>query len=43
MTKYVEIRQAGRHIAVPEGVTILEAALADGIAYPHGCRSSARK
>lgn len=39
MTKHVDIRQAGRTIAVPEGVTILEAALADGIAYPHGCRS----
>ncbi len=39
MTKYVEIRQAGRRFAVPEGSTILEAALADGIAYPHGCRS----
>jgi len=39
MTKYVEIRQAGRQIAVPEGGTILEAALADGIAYAHGCRS----
>jgi CDP-4-dehydro-6-deoxyglucose reductase/ferredoxin-NAD(P)+ reductase (naphthalene dioxygenase ferredoxin-specific) len=25
---------------VPEGVTIPEAALADGIAYPHGCHSS---
>jgi len=39
MTKYVEIRQAGRRIEVPEGGTILEAALADGTAYPHGCRS----
>ncbi len=39
MTKHVEIRQAGRTIAVPKGVTILEAVLADGIAYPHGCRS----
>ncbi|QNK69163.1 2Fe-2S iron-sulfur cluster-binding protein [Variovorax sp. PAMC26660] len=39
MTKHVELRQAGRAIAVPQGVTILEAALADGIAYPHGCRS----
>jgi len=39
MKKHVEIRQAGRTIAVPEGVAILEAALADGIAYPHGCRS----
>jgi len=39
MTKHVEIRQAGRAIAVPEGVTLLEAALVEGIAYPHGCRS----
>lgn len=39
MTKTVHIRQAGRTIAVPEGVTILDAALADDIAYPHGCRS----
>lgn len=39
MTKRVGIRQAGRTIEVPEDVTILEAALADGIAYPHGCRS----
>ncbi len=35
MTKRIEIRQAGCTIAVPEGVTILEAALAGGIAYPH--------
>ncbi len=39
MTIHVEIRQAGRRIAVPEGGTILEAALTDSIAYPHGCRS----
>lgn len=39
MTKHIGLRQAERTIAVPEGVTILEAALADGIAYPHGCRS----
>jgi CDP-4-dehydro-6-deoxyglucose reductase/ferredoxin-NAD(P)+ reductase (naphthalene dioxygenase ferredoxin-specific) len=39
MTKHVDIRQAGRTLAVPEGATILEAALAEGIAYPHGCRS----
>ena len=39
MTKHVEIRQARCRIAVSEGVTILEAALADGIVYPHGCRS----
>jgi len=39
MTKYVEIRQTGRRIAMPHGCSILDAALADGIAYPHGCRS----
>ncbi|MFO2462739.1 2Fe-2S iron-sulfur cluster-binding protein [Pseudomonas sp. 15FMM2] len=39
MTRQVNIRQAGRVIAVPEDVTILDAALADGIDYPHGCRS----
>lgn len=39
MTKTVEIRQAGLAIAVPEGRTILEVALAEGIPYPHGCRS----
>lgn len=39
MMKQLDIRQAGRTIAVPEGVTILEAALANGIPYPHGCRS----
>jgi CDP-4-dehydro-6-deoxyglucose reductase/ferredoxin-NAD(P)+ reductase (naphthalene dioxygenase ferredoxin-specific) len=39
MMKRVDIRQAGRAIVVPDGVTILDAALAEGIAYPHGCRS----
>jgi CDP-4-dehydro-6-deoxyglucose reductase/ferredoxin-NAD(P)+ reductase (naphthalene dioxygenase ferredoxin-specific) len=39
MTKHVHIRQAERTLAVPADQTILEAALADGIAYPHGCRS----
>lgn len=39
MMKYVHIRQAGRTLEVTPGQTILEAALADGIAYPHGCRS----
>jgi ferredoxin-NAD(P)+ reductase (naphthalene dioxygenase ferredoxin-specific) len=39
MTKHVYIRQAGRSIVVQPGVTILEAALAEDIAYPHGCRS----
>ncbi|MBH3421298.1 2Fe-2S iron-sulfur cluster-binding protein [Pseudomonas gessardii] len=37
--KQIEIRQAARTIAVPEGMTILQAALANSIAYPHGCRS----
>lgn len=35
----VDIRQAGRAIEVPDGRTILEVALAEGIPYPHGCRS----
>ncbi len=39
MTFKVELRQAGRAIAVPEGRTILDVALAEEIAYPHGCRS----
>ncbi|KJK09665.1 MULTISPECIES: 2Fe-2S iron-sulfur cluster-binding protein [Pseudomonas] len=39
MIKHIEIRQAGRTLAVPEGVTLLEAALADNIDFPHGCRS----
>lgn len=39
MTSRVEIRQAGRAIEVPEGRTILEVALEQGISYPHGCRS----
>jgi len=38
MTK-VHVRQAGRTIEVPEGRTILEVALDEGISYPHGCRS----
>lgn len=39
MTKQVEIRQAGCRIAMAQGVTVLDAALAAGIDYPHGCRS----
>ncbi|MNB73958.1 Ferredoxin--NAD(P)(+) reductase (naphthalene dioxygenase ferredoxin-specific) [compost metagenome] len=39
MNKHVEIRPQGRTIVVPEGTTILEAALAADVAYPHGCRS----
>ncbi|MBM1171556.1 2Fe-2S iron-sulfur cluster-binding protein [Microvirga arabica] len=38
-TTRVEIRQAGLAIEVPEGRTILEVALEQGIDYPHGCRS----
>lgn len=39
MTNHVEILQTGGIITVPAGVTILDAALADGVAFPHGCRS----
>jgi CDP-4-dehydro-6-deoxyglucose reductase/ferredoxin-NAD(P)+ reductase (naphthalene dioxygenase ferredoxin-specific) len=35
----VRIRQCDRPITVEPGQTILEAALAQGVAYPHGCRS----
>jgi CDP-4-dehydro-6-deoxyglucose reductase/ferredoxin-NAD(P)+ reductase (naphthalene dioxygenase ferredoxin-specific) len=35
----VTIRQHAEPIAVEPGGTILEAALAQGVAYPHGCRS----
>src|SRR3546814_15622944 len=33
------IRSAKRTLGVPEGKTLLEAALEAGVAYPHGCRS----
>ena len=39
MAYKVRIRQADRPVAVEAGQTILEAALAQGIGYPHGCRS----
>ncbi|HVM82228.1 MAG TPA: 2Fe-2S iron-sulfur cluster-binding protein [Stellaceae bacterium] len=39
MTYRVSIRQHGAAIAVEPGQTILEAALAAGVPYPHGCRS----
>jgi naphthalene 1,2-dioxygenase ferredoxin reductase component len=39
MAYQVRIRQADRPISVEPGQTILEAALAQGVAYPHGCRS----
>ncbi len=37
--KIVELRSVRRSIAVPDGRTLLDAALDQGIAYPHGCRS----
>ncbi|MCW2271559.1 oxidoreductase [Pseudomonas sp. MYb187] len=39
MSKRIEIRQAGRTLTVSAGMTVLEAALADEIFFPHGCRS----
>lgn len=39
MIRHVQLRQAAKTLAVLEGGTILEAALAAGIDYPHGCRS----
>ncbi len=39
MTFKVDIRQAQRTIVVPDGRTVLDAALAENIPYPHGCRS----
>ena len=38
-SKTVDIRQARTRLPVPDGQTILEAALQHGVAYPHGCRS----
>ena len=38
-SKFVDIRQARTSLEVREGQTILDAALAAGIPYPHGCRS----
>ncbi|MEH6647357.1 2Fe-2S iron-sulfur cluster-binding protein [Sulfitobacter sp.] len=35
----VTLLNIGRTIEVPDGQTILEAALAEGIDYPHGCKS----
>jgi naphthalene 1,2-dioxygenase ferredoxin reductase component len=39
MTFSVTIRRHGAPISVEIGQTILEAALAQGVPYPHGCRS----
>src|SRR6266705_1801767 len=39
MAFQVRIRQADGPLAVEPGQTILAAALAQGLAYPHGCQS----
>jgi CDP-4-dehydro-6-deoxyglucose reductase/ferredoxin-NAD(P)+ reductase (naphthalene dioxygenase ferredoxin-specific) len=39
MTVTVIVRQHDTPVAVSEGETILEAALQQGVPYPHGCRS----
>jgi CDP-4-dehydro-6-deoxyglucose reductase/ferredoxin-NAD(P)+ reductase (naphthalene dioxygenase ferredoxin-specific) len=39
MAVSVKIRQWTAPVAVPAGETVLEAALAQGVPYPHGCRS----
>ncbi|MCF7752143.1 2Fe-2S iron-sulfur cluster binding domain-containing protein [Bacillus subtilis subsp. subtilis] len=39
MTHQVQIWSCGRPLAVAEGSAVLDAALAAGIAYPHGCRA----
>ena len=39
MTYRVTIRNTGETIAVEMGQTVLEAALGQGVPYPHGCRS----
>ena len=39
MTALVTIEQWPRPVRVPAGRTILEAAMAAGVPYPHGCRS----
>lgn len=35
----VEVRSAAKSIVVADGHTVLDAALGQGISYPHGCRS----
>ena len=39
MSVFASIRQHGAPVAVEIGQTILEAALGQGVPYPHGCRS----
>ena len=34
-----KLKQWATPVAVPDGATVLEAALAQGVPYPHGCRS----
>ena len=38
LPRTIHLPQIDRSIAVAEGETVLQAALASGIAYPHGCR-----
>ncbi|MYE02662.1 MAG: 2Fe-2S iron-sulfur cluster binding domain-containing protein [Alphaproteobacteria bacterium] len=39
MTHVVKIAQWGEPVEVDDGLTLLEAALEQGVPYPHGCRS----
>lgn len=39
MPRLAQLLRPGRTIEVPDGRTLLDAALDHGIAYPHGCRS----
>lgn len=39
MPKHARLLRAARTIDVPDGRTLLDAALEQGVAYPHGCRS----
>lgn len=39
MSKTIEIRQEQSRFPARDGQTILDAALENGVAYPHGCRS----
>jgi CDP-4-dehydro-6-deoxyglucose reductase/ferredoxin-NAD(P)+ reductase (naphthalene dioxygenase ferredoxin-specific) len=39
MPRHAQLLRACRTIEVPDGRTLLDAALSEGIAYPHGCRS----
>ena len=39
MKRTVRVVDAGRTLSVPEGETVLSAALAAGIPYPHSCQA----